>query len=116
MLNTDTNERYTIEPLNEVRFQHAAVVYDGEIVVMGGLGNGQLASVEAYSFRTKTWRHFPPMTTSRNGHCACVHNGRIYVIGGEDTNSVEFYDPETLSWKLHHDIDVPRVFSSVVQM
>ena len=69
VINTSTNERYDLPPLNECRNGPTAVLHDGHLVVMGGRGNGWklLATVECYSFHTKTWSYISPMTTLHAG-------------------------------------------------
>jgi len=118
VVNTVTKERYNIANLKEGRQQPAAVIFDDQLLVIGGKAGmyDKLASVESYSFDTRQWTAFPPMNVARYGHCACVHDGKVFVIGGNRTKSIESYNPLTKSWTLHQEIKVPRWGSSVAQV
>lgn len=110
VLNTVNGERYNIASLKEGRQHLAAVIFEGEILAIGGKGGvyEKLSSVESYSFATRQWSLLPGMSVARYGHCACVHNGNVFVVGGNRTKSIESYDPVKQHWTHHQNIEVSR--------
>ena len=116
-IDTSVHEVYSMPPLNGKRAAFAAVIFQDEIIIMGGFdGTNNLSSVEKYSFETNSWTFLPHMLTQRKGHCACVSGGYIYVIGGVGTDSIEVFDPTTCMWSFYDNIDVPRKWCSVIQV
>ena len=114
VFDTVKNTRSMIESLHEKRNALSAVLFQNTIVAIGGHdGQEKLSSVEQYSFKTKKWSFFPPMTTARVLHCSCVFDEKIYVVGGTIRNTMEFYNPDTLQWTFHTYLPVER-FGSVL--
>ena len=71
------------------RDDYQAVVYQGQLYVLGGQSHfGRLRDVHR-SADGKTWvSEGNAAWSNRNQHQAVVHNGRLYVLGGSDgTNS-----------------------------
>ena len=69
------------------RDEHAAVVLDHTVVVLGGFHQVDFAnSVLALNLAepNKQWREGPPMNQKRYGHAAVVCNGGVYVMGGNN--------------------------------
>jgi len=131
----DSHKRYDLPPMLEGRSRHCAVIFQDQLVVIGGLGHlsyeldpprpTSLATVESYDFKTKKWQRFPAMTRARDGHCACVHDGKIWVFGGRaqdfddvkaDTMTVEYYDPADGQWHYKQDLTVSRWCSGVLEI
>ena len=134
VINTNTSKRYDIPPMQDGRSSLAAVLFNNDIIAIGGWGNNskrhRLASVESYSCVTKTWTSLAPVTTPRAGHCAHLFDGKLFVIGGNFPNSVECYDvtPATYlsrwiafmlnskpSWSVHQEINIPSYRSTAVK-
>src|SRR6185437_16215294 len=90
-------------PMNAARQgAAAAVLFDGRILITGGLdgGGNALASAEFLGSAASAGS----MTTPRTGHVAVVlQDGRVLAAGGRTTggavtNAAEIYDPSTGSW------------------
>eukprot|EP00957_Ditylum_brightwellii_P162249 12353888-Ditylum_brightwellii.AAC.1 len=65
------------------RSQSAAVVLDGNVVVIGGYdGMNSVASVEEYNPQTGRWTSLPSMGTMRSGCAAVALDGKVVVAGG----------------------------------
>ena len=75
------------------RFDHASVVLDHTVVVLGGYKHfqGDLNSVLLLNLAdpNKQWRAGPSMSKSRRAHAAVVCNGGIYVMGGYNGNTLD---------------------------
>ena len=73
------------------RYDHASVVVDHTVVVMGGVKQeGITNSVLVLNLAEpeKQWREGPPMNQSRRDYAAVVCNGGIYVMGGNNRGSI----------------------------
>ena len=90
------------------RFFHCAVVLDGLLYAMGGIGGGNqgTTTMESYDPASSTWTSRASMPIAEPKHefaCAAI-NGRIYVAGGldgdgsEESASVEVFTPGTDTW------------------
>jgi N-acetylneuraminic acid mutarotase len=86
-------------------FQTATRVFDGKVLVVGGLRSGQaLASVESYDPSSKAWTRRAPLDAARSSHTATfLPNGRVVVVGGRSSDgqplaSTEVYNPTTNTW------------------
>lgn len=81
----------------------AAVVIDGELVVLGGESTAQKpahAEVEAFSPPTGLWHALSPLGQGRHGTSAGLHDGRVVIGagsgnrgGGPELTSVEAWAP-----------------------
>ncbi len=75
-------------PLAEGRRQHASVVWNGRVYVLGGINPSSVvvSSVQYADILANgslyNWRYGVPMQTARNGLSAVVWNNRIYVFSG----------------------------------
>lgn len=80
--------------VSEDIFGYGAVVYDGQIWLMGCSRNGKFKSEVLVSPDGKQWqaRHAP--WSPRGGVAVCVHKGKVYLTGGkyggQDINHPEF--------------------------
>ena len=72
-----------------VRAWHQAVVYQGRLYVLGGLGGGRIRIKDMWSSADgKTWSlEAAPAWEGRQQHQAVAHQGRLYVLGGDDGGS-----------------------------
>lgn len=70
------------------RSEHPAVLFEDELVVIGGLVEAGLgrtavtATVEAYDPGSDRWRSLPDLPEPRHHSMAAVVSGRLIVIGG----------------------------------
>jgi len=123
VINITTREVSELPSLHQARCLPSAVIFNNNIVVMGGDDEclRTLVSVENYSFDTKQWTMMEPMTVPRYGHCATVYKGQILVIGGKDENgddvyNIEAYDPTTKQLVVYSRLTTPRHRSSVLKL
>ncbi len=64
-------------------FGYAALVYDGQIWLLGCNRNGQFTSQVLVSPDGKNWTGKDAPWSPRGGIAACVHRGKIYMTGGK---------------------------------
>jgi N-acetylneuraminic acid mutarotase len=66
----------------------AAVGTIGDVIyLVGGLRNGSVATVSAYSTTSDTWdTNLPPLPTVRDHGCGGAVGGKLYAIGGRGGN------------------------------
>jgi hypothetical protein len=81
----------------------AAVLPDGKVLVVGGLGafGGYTLTAELYDPGSNSWSSANSMAVGRLWHSATtLSSGKVLVAGGEWDNSpnAELYDPATNSW------------------
>ncbi len=82
------------------RWDFGAVVFNDEILVVGGLSqSGQMASnINKYSFQKGSWETIATDLRPRSLHASVQHDGRIFVLGGQvhrGANSCEIYEIAT---------------------
>ena len=74
--------------MNQMRKEHAAVINDNFVYVMGGYDGVQnmfLNSCELYNIQTNEWKYFAPMNISKCAFSATVVNKKyVYTFGGYD--------------------------------
>jgi N-acetylneuraminic acid mutarotase len=90
----------------------------GELVVVGGQGNGgaALRSVELYDVSAGQWRALPDMSVARSACAAVCIDGNVYVVGGYGgglfggsyLKSAEMYDTSAGQWRALPDMSVAR--------
>ena len=73
------------------RHCHSCVVFDGKIVVTGGI-SGTEGSVEAYDHHLNEWTYMPDLLEQHYSHGSVAMGNKFYVIGGEGTQSCEVFD------------------------
>lgn len=83
----DTHTFSPFPDMLEPRIAHAAVHYNGTIVVIAGY---LLSSCEQFDPTVFKWAPFAPLNTIRHSFGAAVIDGCIYVAGCDD--SIEVYD------------------------
>ena len=82
-----------IADLNVARDWAACTVFEGKIVVTGGVYNwSQIKSVEAYDYHEDKWIYLPDMIKERCSHAAVSMGKKMFVIGGYHTTSCEVFD------------------------
>ena len=92
-LNMDTDEFGRIAQLNERRHSLASAVFEGRIVVSGGVSvnNHNLNTVEEYDHVGASWSYMPNMIEGRTHHHQVAVRNKLYVIGGQ-TQTCEVFD------------------------
>ena len=103
-----TNRWHEIAPMPTPRFACAAVVFDKEILVMGGAGLREdgfknfdiIESYNPYSDRWKKVEFHLPWKAA--GLCAFVYGGTIFIAGGNSGTCVErrfaYFDNKSGKW------------------
>ena len=83
-----------ISRMNETRCRAACAVFEGRVVVSGGINcvYGSLNTVEAYDHVADSWSHMPNMIESRDYHKSVAVKNKLFVVGGSITRTSEVYD------------------------
>ncbi len=107
----DPNTWTTKAPMATGRYDHEAVVLNGQIYVIGGYESSPLSSVEQYDPASDTWTTKAPMANARSNPQLAVVDGKIYAIGG----SLEEYNPSTDTWTTKASMNTQRsLFATAV--
>jgi N-acetylneuraminic acid mutarotase len=79
-----TNTWGTLAPMQSPRYRFAAVLYNGQIVAIGGSnGSTAIANVEAYDPTSNTWSTMTSLPQVNEAPVAAVDpSGNLYVAGG----------------------------------
>ena len=79
--------------MNEARVCAACVVFNGNIVVSGGMDNNEdeLNTVESYDVFADKWTSMPNMINNFVCHNLVVVNNKLFVVG-QGTESYEVFD------------------------
>ena len=78
--------------MNVSRCNASCVVFEGKIVVSGGIyNNGRLKTVEAYDHVANTWTNMPNMINRRSSHKSVAIKNKLFIVGG-NTTTCEVYD------------------------
>ena len=99
LLGSDAEMR--LAPIQTARMELAMTSLNEFIFVAGGMdaSDTPLSSVSKYSLETNTWTEVKEMNEARRTHELVTLNGEIYAIGGNETNTVECYNPSTNEWR-----------------
>lgn len=105
---TQKNDLVQKRNMNQMRKEHAAVIADHSVYVMGGYDGVQnvfLNCCEVYSVKKDEWRFFASMNISKCAFSATVVNNRfIYTFGGYDgqnrLDAIERYSISEGDWLL----------------
>ena len=106
--------RTDLAPLPTEREHLTAVVWDGQLIAIGGRKTHQIGAVEAYDPATNTWRSLPDLPTPRGGSAAGLIGNVIHVAGGENLNAASTYaehealDLATMTWSRAPDLPTKR--------
>lgn len=115
---TKLNMWESLPPMLHPRRVCKAVVVNGQVHVIGGLGShGPVAIPEAYDPVTKRWTALEPMPTPRSAVQLVEHRGQLYAFGGTDANgaqtmAVERFDAHSNSWSTLPDVGCDRDVAS----
>jgi len=99
------------------RSGHSTCVVNGKIYVIGGVKDGNsatISTVEEYDLATDTWTTKTGMQTPRSWFGICAVNGKIYAIGGGKSvlgvglSTVDEYDPVADTWTTKSDMPTAR--------
>eukprot|EP00039_Didymoeca_costata_P017187 m.316374 g.316374 ORF g.316374 m.316374 type:complete len:765 (-) comp16503_c0_seq2:256-2550(-) len=105
-------DSWTVVKTNRAHHDSAAVIYEGQLVVLGGMLAGESEISKMVSvFENSDFNNdkIPPMNKGRRGNFAAVWNDVIFAVGGEYSDSqylgksvgastVEFYDSLKGKW------------------
>ena len=78
-----------IADMNDKRELAACTVFEGKIVVSGGLKS---KSVEAYDFYEDKWTYLPYMILKRYDHASVSISNKMFMIGGWNTSTCEVFN------------------------
>lgn len=106
-------------PLPTPREHMPAVVYDGQIHIIGGRflqPTNNTGTHEVYDPQSDSWEEAAPLPTPRSGTAGALLDDKILVMGGEmdpDSGTGTFeeneaYDPATDSWSTLAPLPTPR--------
>ena len=91
VFNMATKTWRSLSEMNECRWDASSVLYQGHMVVTGGVSDQYLDSVEKLNLVDGQWikeTHFTLPVPSSGHTCVVVHHNRLLVIGGECCGSV----------------------------
>ena len=81
-----------VAEMNVSRYIASCTVFEGKIVVSGGLNNnGRLTTVEAYDHIANTWTNMPNMVEERHHHKSVAVKNKLFIVFG-NTTTCEVYD------------------------
>ena len=82
-----------VAKMKERRRMAACSVFEGRIVVSGGINYGIfLNTVEAYDHVADAWSNMPNMIESRYDHKSVAVKNKLFVVGGERSRNSEVFD------------------------
>lgn len=119
VIDTKTNLISGMASMMEARTNHTAVLYEDEILVLGGWTSlrssvSNLVSVESYSFQTDSWSYFSSFILPRSHFCACVFGKEVFIFGGHWSQTIEYFDITSNRWKYRHGINLKAVHYATV--
>ena len=98
-LSTKDNKWYEVAGINHARISSASTVYEGRIVVSGGINNNDIINnfntVQAYDPFGDTWSSMPNMIEGRCNQGSVAMRNKLFVFGslqGNGSNSCEVFD------------------------
>ena len=87
--------------MSEARCYAACSVYQGRVVVCGGIGDGRLKdTVEAYDHVADAWSKMPKMVKRRKDHRSVSVKSKLFVVGGNLSQSCEVFSSTTNKFTL----------------
>ena len=89
---TKDNKCYQIANLQTERSNTACTVFEGKVVVTGGLNVEELRSVESYDYYGNEWKFLSNMITANSNHSAISMGIKMFVIGVGNLARSEVYD------------------------
>ena len=102
----NSNTWNKVADLNVARNFAACTVFEGKIVVTGGVYNwNELKSVEAYDYYENKWTYLPDMIEERFYHAAASMGNKQFVIGGDINTNCEVFDSSSRKFtNIHSEI------------
>ncbi len=91
-------------PMSSARYQHTAtLLFNGQVLVVGGTGAAALSTAELYDPTSGLWSPAASLPGARKEHTATLLNdGRVLVAGGNSgaaaLNTGEVYNPALNTW------------------
>ena len=94
---TKDNKWSKVARMNEIRSNAASAVFEGKVVVSGGIAMEIKNTVEAYDHVDNSWTPMPNMIEGRYGHTSVAMRNKLFVIGSINGNrkaSCEVFDSD----------------------
>ena len=92
----NSNKWNKIASLKVARNWAACTIFEGKIVVTGGMNNwNKLKSIEAYDYHENKWTYLPDMIEERYLHAVVSMGNKMFIIGGYYITSCEVFDSYT---------------------
>ena len=99
IFDTNNNKWYEVARLNKARINSASTVYEGKIIISGGLVNRDINNyvntVDAYDPLANTWSSIPNMIEGKFVHSSVAIRNKLFVFGsysGKGSKSCEVFD------------------------
>lgn len=108
--NVASNTYTTLAPCPSATWSHAAVLLNGKIYKIGGIGAAPSTAVNIYDIAANTWTTGAPHPTAAGFLAAVALNGFVYTAGGIDaagSNKTYRYDPAANTWNDAAIADLP---------
>ena len=106
-----------IATMNKRRQKSSCAVFEGRIVVTGGLiienSNSvgfYTKTVESYCFHENKWTYFPNLLVKRSQHTTLSINNKLFVIGGYYKSGCEVFESTTNNFVFVESL--PKITSS----
>jgi hypothetical protein len=96
-------------PLTTPRYMHAAIAWNGGVIVAGGLSVAGMPLSDVEFFDGSTWTRLGSLRTPRQGAALAIHLGTPIVTGGRNIaplSSVEMFDGN--GWQPFPSLTTPR--------
>ena len=82
-----------IAKINVTRQLASCAVFEGRIVVSGGISDGNMKTVEAYDHVDDSWKYMPSMIERRDFHKSVAIKNKLFLVGGSTFDScIEVFD------------------------
>ena len=107
--NIKDNKWSPIADSNDRRYDAACTVFEGKIVVSGGLGE---KSVEAFDYYENKWTYLPDMIEKRNDYGAVSMDNKLFVIGGCSNSNCEIFDSFSRKFSCIKSMNLPTQYVS----
>ena len=80
-----------VASMNEARYRPACTVFEGRVIVSGGLNDRHLNTVESYDHIADEWSYMPSMIEAGSGHNLVAIKNKLFAMGGFK-RKMEVYD------------------------
>ena len=85
----------------EERENAACAVFEGKIIVCGGIG---MKSVETYDYYKNKWTYLPDMIEHRSEHSSISTGNKLFAVGGALRDSWEVFDSVTRRFSIFRNV------------